>query len=169
MHMSQSPWWALMYALSLVPSMQYHQWWRSQWHSRGLWWETPPTSPALSPEATPWAAIPTDGCTTTLSFFLVKLAVCWQSVFSQNLMLVSTAVRWPTLLDWVAVTLLPLILEASNGNIHTINNKCSVFQGILWHDLQKSGYTSYHLYQIVYLRLYACMLICRDVFTLQLQ
>ena len=97
-----------------LAALQYHQRWRSQRLSRELWWETPPPSPALSPEATPWATTPTHGCTTT-PWFLVKLEAYWMSVSWQNPTLVSTAVRWPTLLDWVAVTLLPLNLEVSVG------------------------------------------------------
>ena len=103
-----------------ISPMQYYQWWRSQRLSQGLWWETPPPSPALSTEATPWA-IPTHGCTTTPSLS-VKLATCWLSVSWENLMLVFTAVRWPTLLDWLGVTLLPLNLEVNIGNVHTIIN-----------------------------------------------
>ena len=101
----------------IVPPLQYHRRWRSQRLSRGLWWETPPPSPALSPEATPWAATLTDGYTTTPS---LKLVACWLSISRQNLMLVSTAVRWPTLLDWVAVTLLPLNLEVSIYSLYCL-------------------------------------------------
>ena len=106
------------YCHSISP-LQYHQRLRSHRLSRGLWWETPPTSPALSPEASLWATTPTDGCTTTPSLSM-KLATCWLSVSWQNLVLVSTAVRWPTLLTWLGVTLLPLSWEVSIGSLYCI-------------------------------------------------
>ena len=104
------------YVLSLIPPLQFHQRWRSQQLSRGLWWGTPPPSPALSAEASPWATTPTHGCTTTQSLS-VKLVTCWLSISWQDLTLVSTAVRWKTLLDWMVVTLLPLSLEVSITNV----------------------------------------------------
>ena len=102
-----------------LAALQYHQRWRSQRLSRGLWWETPLPSPALSPEASPWVATPTHGCTMTPSLS-VKLATCWLSVSWQNPTLVSTAVRWPTLLEWVAVTVLPLSLVVSISNLYSL-------------------------------------------------
>ena len=92
---------------------QYHQRWRLQRLWRGLQLETPPPSLAQSAEATPWAATPTDGCTTTLSLS-AKIAACWPLISCQNPTLVSTAVRWLTLLDWVVVKWPPLDLEVSD-------------------------------------------------------
>ena len=60
----------------LFVPIQFHRRYRSQRLSRGLWLETPPPSPALSHEATPWAATPTDGYTTTPSLSPVKLVAC---------------------------------------------------------------------------------------------
>jgi len=74
--------------------------------------ETPPPSPALSHGATPWVATPTDGYTTTPSLS-VKLVACWLLISWGNQTLVLTAVRWPTLLDWVVMIQLPLSLEVS--------------------------------------------------------
>ena len=59
--------------VSLVP-IQFHQRYRSQRLSQGLWLETPPPSPALSHEATPWVATPTDGHTTTPSLSVKRVA-----------------------------------------------------------------------------------------------